>query len=202
MKSYYCPMHPEVSSEHSGMCPKCGMKLIKKGEEEKHTEKSKDLQVTFRELFPLFLIIGGVLLFTVIWSFSFNLTRWYEYMQIFMGGFFITFSTFKLLDLQGFATAYQTYDLIARRSRLYALLYPFIELFFGFAFLFSYQLRIVSLMVFIVMGISALGVFRALGSNKRFQCACLGTKLKIPMTKITLIEDVLMSAMALLMFLL
>ena len=27
---YQCPMHPEVTSEKSGTCPKCGMQLEKK----------------------------------------------------------------------------------------------------------------------------------------------------------------------------
>ena len=27
---YSCPMHPEVTSDNPGMCPKCGMKLEKK----------------------------------------------------------------------------------------------------------------------------------------------------------------------------
>ncbi|MCC6661953.1 MAG: hypothetical protein IT437_13840 [Phycisphaerales bacterium] len=30
---YTCPMHPEVTSDQPGRCPKCGMKLVKKGGE-------------------------------------------------------------------------------------------------------------------------------------------------------------------------
>lgn len=28
--TYACPMHPEVTSEHEGKCPKCGMTLVPK----------------------------------------------------------------------------------------------------------------------------------------------------------------------------
>ena len=28
--AYTCPMHPEVSSDKPGKCPKCGMNLVKK----------------------------------------------------------------------------------------------------------------------------------------------------------------------------
>jgi hypothetical protein len=28
---YTCPMHPEVTSDQPGNCPKCGMKLVEKG---------------------------------------------------------------------------------------------------------------------------------------------------------------------------
>ena len=36
---YTCPMHPEVTSDKPGNCPKCGMKLVKKTSEAK-TETS------------------------------------------------------------------------------------------------------------------------------------------------------------------
>jgi Heavy metal binding domain len=29
--AYTCPMHPEVTSDKPGNCPKCGMKLVEKG---------------------------------------------------------------------------------------------------------------------------------------------------------------------------
>ena len=30
---YSCPMHPEVTSDKPGKCPKCGMNLVKKAAE-------------------------------------------------------------------------------------------------------------------------------------------------------------------------
>jgi hypothetical protein len=38
---YTCPMHPEVTSDKPGTCPKCGMDLVKK---EANTDKSKTNQ--------------------------------------------------------------------------------------------------------------------------------------------------------------
>ena len=38
---YTCTMHPEVLSDKSGKCPKCGMSLVKKVEKKKVTEKMK-----------------------------------------------------------------------------------------------------------------------------------------------------------------
>ena len=30
--TYTCPMHPEVTSDEPGKCPKCGMNLVEKKE--------------------------------------------------------------------------------------------------------------------------------------------------------------------------
>ena len=55
----------------------------------------------------------------------------------------------------------------------------------------------------IVMGFSGIGVTLKLWKGEEFQCACLGTFLKVPLTKITLIEDFGMAGLALvLLFLL
>ena len=34
MKKYTCPMHPEISSDEPGSCPKCGMNLVEVKEKE------------------------------------------------------------------------------------------------------------------------------------------------------------------------
>ena len=33
-KTYVCPMHPEVTSDKEGRCPKCGMFLVEKKKEQ------------------------------------------------------------------------------------------------------------------------------------------------------------------------
>ena len=56
-------------------------------------------------------------------------TVWYlGYMLQFMGVAFLILATLKLIDIKGFASMFQQYDLLAKRSRHYALVYPFIEL--------------------------------------------------------------------------
>jgi len=37
MQKYTCPMHPEVKTDHSGNCPKCGMKLVPIKEQKRST---------------------------------------------------------------------------------------------------------------------------------------------------------------------
>jgi hypothetical protein len=46
------------------------------------------------------------------------------------------------------------------------------------------------------MGVSTIGVIESLRAKRKFQCACLGTVFNLPMSTITLIEDLLMVGMA------
>lgn len=121
------------------------------------------------------------------------------FMTTFMAGFFLIFSAFKFLNLSGFADAYSTYDLLAARSRKYALAYPFIELALGLAYLWHIAPTLTNVATLILMVFSSFGVLKALQQKRTIQCACLGTALNLPMTTLTLVEDLLMAAMAALM---
>jgi hypothetical protein len=117
-------------------------------------------------------------------------------MNFFMAGFFLVFSFFKLLNLRGFAKAYQTYDPVAKKVPLYGYLYPGIELILGLGYLVQIYPLVINLITFIVMGISSVGVLASLAQKKTIQCACLGTFFDLPMSKLTLFEDLLMMGMA------
>ena len=122
-------------------------------------------------------------------------------MSHFMAGFFLVFSFFKLLDLRAFAAAYSTYDVIARRWLRYGFAYPFIELGLGVAYLLGFQPLLTNLATVVVMGVSSVGVVRSLLQKQRIKCACLGTVFNLPMTYVTVVEDLLMVAMAAVMLL-
>lgn len=117
----------------------------------------------------------------------------------FMAGFFLAFSFFKLLDVRGFADAYSGYDLIAMNWKPWGLIYPFVELALGLAYLFRVQLTLTNWVALIVMSVSILGVIRANMRKETIRCACLGTVMNLPMSTVTIIEDGLMIAMAAMM---
>ena len=119
-----------------------------------------------------------------------------ETMRYFMAGFFLVFSFFKLLDINAFANAYSGYDLLARRWRGWGLLYPFVELALGVAYLAHFNPLLTHWVTIIVMGFSAIGVIKAVASKTQIQCACLGTVFKLPMSTVTIVEDVGMVLMA------
>lgn len=120
----------------------------------------------------------------------------------FMAGFFLVFAGFKLMDLRGFADGYSTYDLLARRWHGYGYVYPFVELGFGLAMLLGYHGAPLLWAEVAVMGFSGVGVAIKLAKKEPFQCACLGTFLKVPLTKVTLLEDFGMAALALVLLIL
>ena len=117
----------------------------------------------------------------------------------FMTGFFLIFSGFKLIDLEGFAKGYANYDLLAKRVFVYGYVYPFIELFFGLAMLLGVSVSWFFWSEFMVMAFSGIGVAIKVLKRERFQCLCLGTFLKVPLTTVTLIEDFGMAGLAVLM---
>lgn len=120
-------------------------------------------------------------------------------MRLFMGGFFIAFSFFKMLDLRGFADAYRGYDLVAKAWPGYGMIYPFIEFGLGLAYLGNVNPAVVSAITAAVMAISLIGVLRAVLSKTAIRCACLGTVFQLPMSTVTIVEDGLMLAMSVFM---
>ena len=124
-----------------------------------------------------------------------------ETMRYFMAGFFLVFSFFKLLDVRAFADAYTGYDLLAKRWRGWALLYPFVELALGLAYLANFNPVATYWVTVGVMGFSAIGVVQAVLAERSIQCACLGTVFKLPMTTVTIVEDLGMVGMAVWMLL-
>jgi len=147
--------------------------------------------------FPLLLIFGFILLVTL--SIQLQQPRFdtEAFMMHFMAGFFLVFSFFKLLDIKGFASSYAMYDLLAMRIPAYGFIYPFIELGLGVAYLLAWQPTLTNWLTFIVMTFSSLGVIRAVFNKQKIRCACLGAVFNLPMSTVTIIEDLLMAAMAL-----
>lgn len=146
--------------------------------------------------YPIFLIFGYITGATLLVQYANGEFMWMHWMSHFMAGFFLVFSFFKLLNLNGFADGYSTYDIVAKRFRAYGFIYPFIELGLGIAFLLQWQSLPVSIITLVIMSISTIGVLQSIMKKTQFQCACLGTVIQLPLSKVTLFEDLLMVAMS------
>ena len=122
--------------------------------------------------------------------------HWHETMRYFMAGFFLVFSFFKLLDISAFADAYADYDVLARRWRGWGLIYPFVELALGSAYLANWNPLLTNWATLIVMGFSVIGVIQAKLHKRSIRHVGFGMVFKLPMSTVTFIEDVGMVAMA------
>jgi copper chaperone CopZ len=153
-------------------------------------------------LFPLFLIVGYIAGTVALVALATGDWSIHSLMRHFMAGFFLVFSFFKLLDLKGFVEAYQTYDVLAKAWIFWAFAYPFVELALGIAYLLDWTPIVTNLATLLLMLLGAIGVLKALTKKQAIRCACLGTALNLPMTTVTLVEDLGMAGMAAIMLVL
>ncbi|WP_248724068.1 heavy-metal-associated domain-containing protein [Seonamhaeicola sp. ML3] len=168
-------------------------KYVIKEKEEVLVKEKTELQ----QLYPLFLIFGYILAVSIL----LNYKPWDTngFMLDFMGLFYIVFSFFKLLDLKGFPQSFRMYDPLAKLMPLYGWIYPFIEVALGIMFLMRVEIPSALIVTLIILGVTTIGVAKVLLDKKSIQCACLGTALKLPMTKATFIENSIMIVMAIIM---
>ena len=162
-------------------------------------QSSETKKTGLQKLFPLFLIFGYIAASALLLNYKpWDLTN---FMLDFMGLFYIVFSFFKLLDLKGFPESFKMYDPLAKVFPVYGWIYPFIEVALGILFLMRIQIPLALIITLIILGITTFGVTKTLLDKKPIQCACLGTALKLPMTKATFIENSIMIVMAIIMLL-
>ncbi len=145
---------------------------------------------------PLFIVFGIIGIITLLHILSFSV-QWWDSMMVFMWWWFVIFSGLKLFNLPGFVQGYKNYDIIASRRSGYAWIYPFIELLLWIVFLLWFFSFFASIVTVIVMVVSTIGVWKALG--RKIQCVCIGTWFSLPLTKVTIVENLVMILMALVM---
>ena len=171
--------------------------ILEKDFNEKSIDKEFEGKSKIQQLKPLFLIIFYITSASLLLNFkNWNLN---EFMLDFMGLFFIVFSFFKMLDLNGFLQSFKMYDPLAKRVSFYGRIYPFIETLLGLTFLMRYEINIALIITLVLLVITTIGVSKVLLQKQSIQCACLGTVLKLPMTEATLIENSIMIVMAIVM---
>jgi copper chaperone CopZ len=159
-------------------------------------KQNKRVFTTYKPLLLIFLFIAATTAIVSIDNGKIDVMLWMRY---FMAGFFIVFSFFKFLNLTGFAESYAMYDILAKRVKIYGLVYPFIELILGAAYLTGFEPTITYIATICIMGFSSIGVIQSVLDKKKIRCACLGAVFNLPMSMVTIIENLIMVLMALIM---
>ena len=166
---------------------------ITAAEHNKAAEQAKGWLNTYKPIFLIFVYITTMAIFTALKGGAFN---WMAAMNIFMAGFFLTFSFFKMIDLKGFAESYSMYDIVAKKIKGWGFIYAFIELALGIAYATGFYPLITNMVTLVVMSISIIGVLQSVFNKRKIQCACLGAVFNLPMSTVTIIEDALMIIMS------
>ncbi|WP_316843339.1 heavy-metal-associated domain-containing protein [Pedobacter psychrodurus] len=156
-------------------------------------EEAKSWAETYK---PILLIFGYVTAIALVVSWQGSEINFMVFMRIFMAGFFLTFSFFKMINLKGFAESYAMYDIVAKKLSAWGYIYAFIELGLGLSFALNLSPAVINWVTLIVMTISILGVLESVLNKKKIQCACLGAVFNLPMSTVTIVEDAIMIAMS------
>jgi len=157
-------------------------------------EEKRSWVETYKPILLLFGYITAVSLITAGSGEGFSLML---FMRVFMAGFFLAFSFFKMLNLKAFSESYAMYDVVAMKFPVWGYIYAFIELSLGLAFALDFEPIITNAVTAVVMSVSLIGVLQSVLNKKKIQCACLGAVFNLPMSTVTIIEDGMMIAMSL-----
>lgn len=144
-----------------------------------------------------YLPVGVIVLISLLMALVTHTQDGHHIMAGFMGYFFVIFAMFKFFDLKGFAHGFAMYDILTQKDVRYAYAYPFMELGLGLGYLSGIAPFFVNLIAFVVMSISAYGVIKAMMEGLDVRCACLGTTLNVPLSTVSILENVGMGLMAL-----
>jgi len=161
------------------------------------SNKNKSIHIIdyFSTYKPIFITLGLVLLLSII-TFSRPGNTFNDLLRFIMGYFFIIFSFFKLQNINQFAITFANYDPITKRLSKFGLIYPFIELFLGVMFLTGTLLLFSNIITLIILTPQSYGIYKKLKSKDIINCACLGSSFSVPLSNLTVIENLTMCIMA------
>lgn len=110
----------------------------------------------------------------------------------------VALAMLKLRDVEGFATMFLGYDLLARRWVRYAWIYPFAEFAAGVLMIAGVLNWLSVPLALFIGGIGAVSVFKAVYIDRReLKCACVGGDSNVPLGFVSLTENLFMVGMAL-----
>tara|TARA_Y100000310_G_scaffold344787_1_gene459507 strand:- start:454 stop:1236 length:783 start_codon:yes stop_codon:yes gene_type:complete len=176
-------------------------KIVKPTASKAETPSSSLPPIKLSTYKPLLIIVGFIAGVSLLVQYPFENFSGMLWMRHFMAGFFLVFSFFKLLNLSGFASSYRMYDIVAAKWNGWGKIYPFVELALGIAYLINFAPFYTNIVTVVVLGVSSIGVIQSNLNKKKIKCACLGDVFNLPMSTVTIIEDLAMVGMGVWMLL-
>jgi copper chaperone CopZ len=149
-----------------------------------------------RTFLPLICMFLAVVVWATVLSFPLGHHWTHDWMRHFMGGFFLLFGALKVSNLKNFAVMYKGYDLLAARAPVWGYVYPFVELSLGVLYTLDVYGTGTNIVTAVLMTFGAIGIVRKLQRGGDQTCACLGGFFSVPLTWVTVAENMLMAVMA------
>ena len=115
----------------------------------------------------------------------------------FIGFSMVVLALLKLQNVETFSTMFLNYDLLARRWVRYGHVYPFAEALAGLLMVAGVLTWLSVPVALFIGGVGAVSVFKAVYIDKReLKCACVGGSSNVPLGFVSLLENLMMVAMA------
>ena len=147
--------------------------------------------MSWKDYLPLIYVYIFSLLITL------NVTFYYSFLfresvLLFLGIFSLIFGILKIIKLKSFVDSFIEYDFISKKVKAFAYAFPFIELIFAVSFLLRRELILIELACLIFYTLNLVSVIKALLQKKKFVCACLGGLFNVPLSYVSLAENLTM----------
>lgn len=185
--------------ESKDMSNKISMNIYKPQVVKTHKEKSPGIVWCLSKFQPLLIILAYIIVSSILMEIREPIFEGMRFCSYIMGWTFLYFSFLKMLNLCKFAKSFQKYDLISRFIPIYSYFYPFIEGFLSIMFFYRLFPIVINSIALFLLVINLIGVVIVLKSGKSVDCACVGAVFKLPMTVVTIIEDLIMIIMCIVM---
>ncbi len=161
----------------------------------KKTEPVKAEVIEYAKLAVVLVFIAA----TAFWHAEWRGLDLLQYLESFVGVFFIVFALFKFYSLKEFAYGLLSYETMQGKSVWWGYAYPFIQVLFGVLYLVGLGTRILDGVVFAWSAYGAYVVVLTLRKKGDFHCLCLGNVIKLPLSTSSLVEDFGMATAALIL---
>lgn len=167
-----------------------------------HAHSHEHVQQTFgQKIRPYSRLITTIV---VVLAFGIGLSlligfSWLSVMEYWMGGYFVAFGVQQALSLKKSAAMFQQYDPLAKRVKAYAYALPFIQIALGLAYFFMVWWAVVGLVSLAVLLTNVIGVDNVLKRKQVVRCGCLGEGMNVPVSHVTLWENLIMIGMVVMM---
>ena len=112
-----------------------------------------------------------------------------------MGTLLILFGVLKLINLAKFVEIFSKYDIISQKFKIYGYIFPFIEIIIGILLIKGYKLQYIYNLINTLMIISIISVSISVVQGKELRCGCLGSFFHIPLSYVTVFENIYMLVM-------